>query len=330
MKIVAFFHLQEVRWAISDQDRARIEARFPSVRIASVEDAANLPGELEDAEVFVGWQFPAAHFAAARQLKWVQSASAGIEANLFPAMLASDVVLTNGAGLHSVSIPEHVLAQMLVLARNFHEALRLQARSEWNRFQCIAFGGGIRELSGSRLAILGAGAIGASLAAKASALGMQVRVMRRDPSLPVPHAEVVGTNALDDLLAWADFVVLALPLTEETRGLFGQRALGLMRADAYLINIGRGELVDEDALVDVLRRGGLAGAALDVFAQEPLPAEHPFWSLPNLVLTPHISGYTPAYFAKVLALFEDNLGRYLAGKPLRNVVDKVLGYPRPE
>jgi phosphoglycerate dehydrogenase-like enzyme len=153
--------------------------------------------------------------------------------------------------------------------------------------------------------------------------------MRRDPSRPVDGAEaVVGADELRQLLSWADWVVCALPLTAETRGIINAETIKAMRSDAFLINVGRGESVDEDALARALRSGALAGAALDVFNEEPLPASHPFWSLPNLVLTPHVSGYTPQYFEKMLVLFEDNLERFLAGKPLRNVVDKQAGYVR--
>lgn len=331
MKVVAFYHMKEVRWALPERERARLEERFPGVRVASIEDAADLPAALADAEVFAGWHFPRPHFAAARRLRWIHSASAGIEANLFPELLASDVVLTNSAGLHAVSIPEHVLGQMFVLARNFHEALRLQARAEWNRFGVISFAGGISELRGGKLAILGAGAIGRNLARLAAALDMHVRIMRRDPSRAVPGVElVVPPTDLHELLAWADWVVCALPLTRETRGLIGSTALQAMRSSAFLINVGRGESIDEEALVAALRAGAIAGAAVDVFDQEPLPPEHPFWSLPNLVLTPHVSGYTPEYFQKMLALFEDNLERFVGGRPLRNVVDKQLGYAPPE
>ncbi|HXQ20154.1 MAG TPA: D-2-hydroxyacid dehydrogenase [Candidatus Acidoferrales bacterium] len=331
MKVVTFFHLKEVRWALSDEDRLRLERRFPGVKVVSVDDPSELRAALADAEVFAGFHFPREHFAAALRLRWIHSASAGVEANLFSELLASEVILTNSTGLHAVSIPEHVLGQMLVLARNFHEALRLQERAEWNRFGVISFAGGVRELHGGNLAILGAGAIGRSLAPLAAALGMHVRVMRRDPTRPVPGAEaVVGAAALHALLAWADWVVCALPMTVETRGLIDAAALRALRSSAYLINIGRGESVDEAALVDALRTGAIAGAALDVFDQEPLPPEHPFWSLPNLVLTPHVSGYTPDYFQKMLAIFEDNLERFLSGRPLRNVVDKHLGYAQQE
>jgi len=329
MNVVTFFHLKEVRWNLPDSELERLQARFPGVRVIAVEDPVDLAVVLPDAEIFAGFYFPRAHFAAAQRLRWIHSASAGIEANLFPELVASEVILTNSAGLHAVSIPEHVLAQMLVLARNFHEALRLQARAEWNRFGVISFGATIGELHGASLAILGAGAIGTNLAQRAAALGMHVRVMRRDPSRPVPGAEaVVPPVALHELLAWADWVVCALPLTAETRGIIDAAALKTMRSSAFLINVGRGEHVDEAALIEALRSGGIAGAALDVFNQEPLPPEHPFWSLPNLVLTPHISGYTPHYFRKMLALFEDNLDRFVHGRPLRNVVDKQLGYAR--
>ena len=331
MKLVAFFHLKEVRWSLHESTLARWRDRFPQLEVESVEDADRLPAALADADIFVGWRIPPEHFAAARRLRWMHCASAGIEDSLFPELVASEVILTNSTGLHAVCIPEHVLGQMLVLARNFHEAQRLQQRAEWNRYQVIAYASGIRELQGSRLAILGAGPIGVNLARRAAALGMHVRVMRRDPSRSVPGAEaVLGPERLHELLGWADFAVLAVPLTAETRGLIGAPELRAMRSDAFLINIARGEVVDEDALVRCLRAGGLAGAALDVFDQEPLPAEHPFWSLPNLVITPHVSGYTPQYFDKMLAIFEDNLARYAERRPLRNVVDKRLGYARAE
>src|SRR5262245_4847215 len=154
MKIVSFFHMQELRWNLAAEDCARIEAKFPGVHVVSVEDPDKLAGEAADADVFVGFRIPRQVFTGAKHLRWVQSASAGIEENLFPEMIASDVTLTNGAGLHAICIPEHVLAQMFVLARNFHEALRLQANGEWNRFACITFGGGLRELNDSNLAIL--------------------------------------------------------------------------------------------------------------------------------------------------------------------------------
>lgn len=326
MNIVAYFKLHEVRWTLSDEDRRRIEAEH-GVQITSVEDEAELPRVLPDAEVFVGWHFPRELFPTAGRLRWVHTASAGVEANLFAEMCASEVILTNSTGLHEVCIPEHVFGQMLLLARNFHEAQRMQQQHEWGRFHVITFGPTIRELHGSNLAILGAGPIGQNVARLASAFGMHVRIMRRNAAQPAPYAEaVVPPSALIDLLAWADFVVCALPLTDETRGLIGADSFRAMRSSTFLINVGRGETIDDDALVDALQKGAIGGAALDAFREEPLPPAHPFWALPNLIITPHISGYMPDYFQRALALFEENLGRYIHGQPLRNLVDKRLGY----
>jgi phosphoglycerate dehydrogenase-like enzyme len=331
MKVVSFFRLKEVRWVLAEADLERLQKRFPGVSVVSIEEEDRLPAALADADVFLGWLFPPEQFERASRLRWIQTASAGVEENLFPAMVASDVILTNAAGLHAVSIPEHVFGQILVLARNFHEAFRLQSRSQWDRFGVIAYAGGIRELAGANLLVLGAGAIGRNVARLGAALGMHVRVIRRDPSRPTPDAEEVRPpSELHEQLRWADAVVLAVPLTGQTRNLIGEPELRAMRSDAFLVNVARGEVVDDEALIAALRGGAIAGAALDVFSEEPLPAEHPFWSIPNLVLTPHVSGYTPRYFEKVLALFEDNLDRFLAGRPLRNVVDKRLGYARQE
>src|SRR5262249_9155388 len=144
MKVVAFFHMKEVRWSLPDSTLARWSERFPAVEFDSVEDPSRLAAAVEDAEVFVGWRLPPEHFATARQVRWIHSASAGIEECLYPELLASSVTLTNSTGLHSTCIPEHVLGQMLVLARNFHEAQRRQERAEWNRFAVIAYGGGVR------------------------------------------------------------------------------------------------------------------------------------------------------------------------------------------
>ena len=328
MKVVSFFHLREVRWAIPDSDLADLRAQFPAVEIVSIEDEGDaLAAALRDAEVFVGWHFPAPLFAAAKRLRWAHSASAGVEANLFPELVASDVILTNAAGLHAVSIPEHVLGLMFSLARNFHEAHRLQAQRRWERFGVISYAGGVRELCGSNLAVLGAGAVGIALTRLAAGLGMHVHVMRRRADRPVPGAErVVAPSELHALLSWADFVVVATPLTAETRHLIDKRALAVMKSSAFLINIGRGESIDDAALVAALRANAIAGAGLDVFAEEPLLADSPYWTLPNVIVTPHVSGYTPGYFAKTIELFRDNLDRFLRGAPLRNVVDKRLGY----
>jgi phosphoglycerate dehydrogenase-like enzyme len=326
MKIVAHLALQGGQWKIPEPDREALERRFPAVRIASVESEDALAAELADATIFFGFTFPEPLFAQAKQLRWVHSASAGIEANLFPALVESDVILTNSSGLHEICIPEHVLALVFAFARNLPAAFRLKQEQRWDRIEPLRRGG-IREVAGANLAILGAGPIGAALAGKAAALGLHVRVLRRNPGKPVAGAEqVVGPAALHELLGWAHYVVLAVPLTAQTRQLIGPAELRAMRSDAILINIARGDVVDQDALVAALREGVIAGAGLDVATPEPLPAGNPLWELPNVILTPHVSGYLRGYFPGVLAIFSDNLARFVAGTPLRNVVDKQLGY----
>jgi len=326
MKVVAHMALQGGHWKLPDADRAALAQRFPEVKLVPVESLEALAAEIGDAEVYFGFHIPEPAFAQAKRLRWVHSASAGIEANLFPAFVASDVVLTNSIGLHENCIPEHVLALFFAFSRNLPAAFRLMRERRWDRIEPLR-GIGIREIQGAQLAILGAGPIGVALARKASALGMQVRVLRRNPGRPVEGAErVVGPESLHELLGWASHVVLAVPLTSETRHLIGASELRAMRRDAILVNIARGDVVDQDALVSALRAGTIAGAGLDVATPEPLPPESPLWELPNVILTPHVSGYLRGYFPGALAIFADNLGRYLAGTPLRNVVDKKLGY----
>jgi phosphoglycerate dehydrogenase-like enzyme len=327
MKAVLYFRIKEVRWTVGDEELQAAQRRFPQVELVRVTEDDELPAALADAEVFVGFHFPPALFATARRLRWIHSAAAGVEANLFPAMVASGVILTNAAGVHAVNIPEHAIGLLCALARNLHTAQQLKAERRWDRYRAIAAGGGFRQLQGSHLAVVGAGAIGLGVARLGAALGMRVRVLRRRPELPAEGAEaVVGPGQLHELLEWADFVVIAAALTPETRGMFDAAAFRAMSSSAYLVNVGRGEIVDDAALVDALRTHAIAGAGLDVFVEEPLPAEHPYWTLDNVILTPHVSGYLPDFFTRALDIFLDNLGRFCDGRPLRNVVDKRLGY----
>jgi phosphoglycerate dehydrogenase-like enzyme len=190
-------------------------------------------------------------------------------------------------------------------------------------------GSPIREFRGSRVAVFGLGPIGATVAQASAALGATVRGMRRHPpeTPPPPFEAVVGPQGLDALLSWGDFVVLALPWTDETQALIGSPEIGLLRPQAYIVNVARGAILDEAALIDALARGAIAGAALDVFSEEPLPPSSPLWKLPNVILTPHVAGATPRYFERALDLFMENLERYLTRRPLLNLVDKKLGYP---
>ncbi len=273
----------------------------------------------------------------APRLRWVQAHFAGVNRWLGHPALAG-VALTTASGVHTVRMGEYVTQMMLAFAHQMPRLWRAQAAREWDRnWENDAF----RELRGATLAVAGYGSIGREAARQARALGMRVLASKRDPSLTAdsgwcvpgtgdPSGELperfYGPDDWHAMLAQADYVLVAAPLTPGTRHLIDRAALNAMRPGAVLINVARGDLVDEAALIEAVQSGRLGGAALDVFAQEPLPAESPLWDLPNVILTPHIAGLTPHYNDRALALFAENLRRYLASQPLLNVVDQASGY----
>jgi len=330
VKVVLNFHLgKDVRIAVPDSVLEALRAKFPGQTFVPADDEETLACESADADVFFGWQFPEHLVPAAKRLRWIQSGSAGIEESLSPAVRKSDILLCNGSGIGGVVVAEHTMALMFALARNLHVAQRLQAEKRWDRGEVIGTQGRVREFRGTKVAVLGLGPIGLGVAERSAAFGAIVRGMRRHPPAtpPPPFEAIVGADGLDGLLSWADWVVLAVPHTPDTERLIGARELGLMQTDAYLVNIARGSVVDEAALIEALRRGSIAGAALDVFDEEPLPPSSPLWGLPNVIVTPHVGGAMPNYLWRATELFMENFERYLAGRPLRNLVDKVAGYP---
>jgi phosphoglycerate dehydrogenase-like enzyme len=243
---------------------------------------------------------------------------------LFPAMRQSDVVLSNSRGMNAAAVAEHALMLMLAAARRLPDAVRAQADRRWIADELS----GLPSLRGRTLLIVGLGAIGSALAGMAAALGMRVLATTRDrrDTVPAGVAEVHAPAALAELLPRADIVVLAVPFTADTRGMIGATELALMRPSARLVNVARGKLVDEQALVDALERGVIAGAALDVVAHEPLPPSSPLWSMPNVIITPHVAGFREDYWEAATELFAANLRRHLDGEAVANIVDKRAGY----
>lgn len=282
-----------------------------------------------DAEVYMGFGIPAALLRAGTALRWVHSGAAGVGGSLTPEMLSSDVVFTNSAGIHGPPVAETVLAFLLYFARGLDLAVAAQAEGRWGQEAFTGMPAPVRELSSATVGIVGLGGIGREVARRALALGAEVVGMRRRPE-PLPglaEVEVLsGDDALHRLLARSHYVVLSAPETPETAGMMDASALDRMRPDGVLVNVSRGGLVDEDALADVLEAGRLRGAALDVFSSEPLPEGHRLWRAPRLLITPHVSGYTRRFWEREIALIEENLGRWIRGEPLRNVVDKRAGY----
>ncbi len=284
------------------------------------------------AEVYLGFGISPPIFAAAAKgpqgrLRWVHSAAAGVGSALFPAMRRSEVVLTNSAGTHAPPMAEWAIATILYFARGLDFATRAQAAARWDKTPFEDPNTAVREIAGATLGIVGMGGIGREIATRAAALGMRVIGTRRTPGESPPGVDsLLGPDGLGRLLDESDYVVLAVPDTPATRGLIGSSELARMRDDAVLINLARGAVLDESALVHQLEKGRLRGAALDVFQEEPLPSESPLWGIPNVLVTPHVSPTTRGYWQRETDLILENFRRYLAGAEMLNVVDKERGY----
>jgi phosphoglycerate dehydrogenase-like enzyme len=268
------------------------------------------------------WQDPAGMPRNCPRLRWVQGTSAGLGGFLQRTGLAgSDLMITTAAGVHGTPLAEYVLLGLLYFAKDMPALAARQARRQWEQHA-----GG--QLAGRRVLLVGLGGIGRQVAGLLAAVGVEVcGAGRGGRRYDVPGVtSYLAADRLDEALPGVDAVVLACPLTEQTRGLIGRRQLALMQPGAVLVNVSRGPVVDEDAMVDALRGGHLGGAFLDVFATEPLPAGSPLWELPNVVISPHSASIVPAENELITELFCGNLRRWLAGQPLRNVYDRTAGY----
>lgn len=303
-----------------------IEPNLPeNTIIVRVDSDGNLDGDATNAEIYFSWFYlkpTTLHrvLDAAPLLRWHHAPNAGVNHILTPKYLERDLILTNGAGVHGIPIAEFVITYLLAYSKQLPSLYKLQNEHNWQR------GLPIQELFEKTLLIIGAGGIGQEIAVRAKAFGMRIFGSCRHPKSLPNFDKVVGANEWKELLPEAEFVVIATPLTPETRGMIDVETLGLFRPDSYLINIARGAIVDESALTKALQEGWIAGAALDTVFTEPLPAESPLWTLPNVFITPHCSGSSPRVKERTLALFLNNFNRYCQGKPLRNVVDKTAGY----
>jgi phosphoglycerate dehydrogenase-like enzyme len=261
------------------------------------------------------------------RLRWVQAPAAGVGHILSPELIASPIVLTSARGVRARAIAEHVMLMALALARQVPLVLQRQKEHVWALDE-IEAAARIRTLRGKQMGIVGLGAIGREVAGLASTFGMRVVATRRRLNEPLPRGveAVMPPERLHDLLASSDVVVLAAALTPDTRLLINGESLAHVKAGALLINIGRGRLIDDDAVIEALRSGALGGAALDVFTREPLDPASPYWDLPNVIITPHVSGAMEDYWTPLVGLFSENLRRFEQGAPLINVVDKSAGY----
>jgi phosphoglycerate dehydrogenase-like enzyme len=320
-----------------DADRQdSLRAAAGGAVVVNAPDEAAAVREVADADAFLGKITPPM-LQAARQLRWVQAFTASLEHYLFPALAAHPCVLTNMRGLFSDVIADQVMGYVICFARNLHVYIRNQPSATWApvggeaaRVSLAAGPGTVspidlahRHLADQTLGVVGFGAIGEEVARRARSFGM--RVIAIDPRRTEPTWDVDWvrpSDRLDELLAESDYVVIAAPHTPATQRMFGADQFRRMRPTAYLVNVGRGAIVDLAALTDALRSGVIAGAALDVFELEPLPPDHPLWTFPNVILTPHVAGYSPRIAERHLGVLVENVRRFVAGQPLLNVVDK--------
>ncbi len=324
------------RWRARDLEAIRDAA--PGARLVSMGFDGHADGPLDDVEVMLRGRLPADLFdrilTRAPDLRWVHSATAGVERVLTPASRARELTITNARGVFSRPIAEYVMMMILATSRRLPSLLELQAERTWQPLES-------RELRDVTVGIVGLGSLGRAVGALATAFGCRVMATRRRPEAGA-HAvdgagdepnlgtvmldRVLPPDRLPELLAESDFVVLAAPLTEDTQGLIGEDAIRAMRPGAWVINVARGELIDDVALGRALRQGRIGGAVLDTFREEPLPPTSPLYDLPNVILTPHTSWSSTRVLDRSVDLFCENVRRYAAGRPLVNVVDPSAGY----
>lgn len=327
MTILVSIQQPVAAWQIPAAAVDRLRARCPqhTFLYATTPDAR--AEGLRVCDAAFTWVLTAPELATAARLTWVHSSAVAVGTLCLQELAARGVVVSNSRQVQSTPIAEHVLASLLALTRRLPLAFERQQQAVWAQNE---FSGPHLPmvLRGQRLGVVGLGSIGTEVARLGAAFGMEVMGVRRDPSRGAPPgvSRVWGPDGLDEMLAVADVVVIAAPLTAQTDALFDRARIARLRPGARLVNVARGQLVDTSALCDALTRGHLAGAALDVFQEEPLPASDPIWRAPNVVLTPHTSGFRPDHWFDVVDLFAENIRRREAGLPVQWRVDLARGY----
>jgi len=305
-----------------------LRREFPELDISQLNSYENLEQQIADVEILFGVSISPEQFLAAKRLRWIHSQAAAVHQLMFPELVNSDVIVTNARDVHGPVVAEQVIAMMFALAKRIPAAVRFQQRHVWGQDAFSSGRSHSRELAGATLGLVGLGSIGRNVAKHASALGMRVIAVREHPEKEKPQYvdQVLPTSKLQELLTQSDYVVLSTPVTPETTGMIGAPQLAAMKSDSFLLNVGRGPLIDEAALIAVLREHKIGGAALDVFNQEPLPPESPLWDLEDLLITPHTAGISENMWERHYVLFSENLRRYLSRRPLLGLVDKRSGY----
>jgi len=328
MKLLIVVHHRFELWNVPAWFGERLGQVFRSVEVVQRDTYEGIEQHLRDAEILFTFNLRPEQFAVAQKLRWIHAPAAAVHQLLCPEIVNSDVVLTNSREVHGPVVAEHVMALIFALAKKIPQAAVLQKQRVWGQTAIWSDGLHPQEIAGATLGLIGVGSIGRRVALMASALGMRVIAGREHVEKGCPQGveAVFPLSSLDELLQQSDYVVVAAPLVSATERLIDAKRLAVMKPSAYLINVGRGPQVDEAALAEALRAGRIAGAALDVFEREPLPADSPLWEADRLLITPHTAGLSEKLWNRHYELFSDNLRRYLTGQPLRYVVDKQKGY----
>jgi phosphoglycerate dehydrogenase-like enzyme len=324
--LIVHYHSFEL-WHAPAWIRERLQQEFPDHQFVQLQNYDRVPEEITDTSVFIGWSLRPEQFVAAKKLRWIHSPAAAVHQLMFPALIQSSVVLTNSTGIHGPVVAEHAIAVLLAMAKRLPQAMQYQARRQWSQDLLWHERPRPREVADATVAVVGMGGIGREFTARAKALGMKVLAVRENPGKGADGADAVfSSTQIDEVLPQADYVLLCTPVTPATTGIINAARLGKMKPDAYLINVGRGPLIDDAALLQALKDRRIGGAALDVFVEEPLPSDSPFWLLDNLLITPHTAAVTDRLWDRHYRLIVDNMKLFLAGERLLNEVDKRRGY----
>ena len=328
MKILSTcFHPEFSAWTMPEWCAEEVVEAFPDIEFVRLTSAERIRDEIVDADILMTWVVNEEAFRSARKLRWIHTGMAGLTWILIPPVIEGDVVVSNSKGVHPPIMGEHAMALMLAFSRRLHDCLDFQRKAVWARTEIYGRVPSFEGLGGKTLGVLGFGAIGCEVARRARSFDMRVIGFKRDTSQASDLADVLYTpDELDDHLPEIDYLVIAVPLTDETENMVGERQFKRMKPTSVLINLARGEIVDQEALMVALEDDQIAGAGLDVFVPDPLPDGHSLFTTKNLILTPHVSGTSPEMWRRITDMFIDNIGRFREGRELINQVDKKKGY----
>lgn len=327
MKVLISIQQPVTQWQIPVDGVETLRKRFPHVHFIHATTPEERAAALPDCDAAYTWIFKAPELAQAPKLRWIHTSAVAVETLCLPELFARNIAVSNTRGVQAVPIAEHVMAVTLALSKQLPFVIENQQQARWAQNEFV----GERLpwlLKGRTLGLIGVGTIGSEIAKRAEAFGMRVIALRRRPAYgTIGHVErVYGKADLDDFLGQCHVLVICAPLTPETHSLMGEAQFARLPKGAVVVNVGRAKIIDTAALIAALESGHLAGASLDVFPQEPLLPEHALWQAPNVILTPHTSGFRQGHWDEVIDLFGDNLERFLKGEPLKFRVEPELGY----